>query len=228
MPNKKILVIEDDPTVAEAVVEKLRSSGFRTIERHTGRDGLAAFRDEEPDLVILDLMLPGMDGLDVFRALRKHSSVPVIMLTAKASESDRVAGIEMGADDYIVKPFYMRELVARVKMVLRRAKAGVEPVEEIIRVRGISIDRARRTVTAGDREVTLTPQEFALLECLARNHGRALTREVILQQAWGESEYIDPRTVDVHIRWLREKLEDDPSAPRHILTVRGVGYKMAE
>lgn len=223
-----MVIVEDDPGIAESVAYTLRQEGFRTVTAADGPTGLAEALAAHPDLVILDLMLPGMDGLDVFRALRKHSSVPVIMLTAKASESDRVAGIEMGADDYIVKPFYMRELVARVKMVLRRAKAGVEPVEEIIRVRGISIDRARRTVRAGDREVPLTPQEFALLECLARNHGRALTREVILQQAWGESEYIDPRTVDVHIRWLREKLEDDPSAPRHILTVRGVGYKMAE
>ncbi|MCE5217909.1 response regulator transcription factor [bacterium] len=223
-----VVIVEDDPGIAESVAYTLGQEGFRTISAADGPTGLAEALAGQPDLVILDLMLPGMDGLDVFRALRKHSTVPVIMLTAKASESDRVAGIEMGADDYIVKPFYMRELVARVKMVLRRAQAGAEPSEEVLRVRGISIDRARRTVTAGDREVTLTPQEFALLECLARNHGRALTREVILQQAWGESEYIDPRTVDVHIRWLREKLEDDPSAPQHILTVRGVGYKMAE
>jgi DNA-binding response OmpR family regulator len=224
----KVLIIEDDPGIAESVAYTLRQEGFEVAVATDGPTGLADAVATRPDLVILDLMLPGMDGLDVFRAIRKHSQIPVVMLTARDGEADRVAGIEMGAEDYIVKPFYMRELVARVKSVLRRAQAAAIDDSEVIRVHDLTVDRARREVTVGERKVQLTPQEFALLECLARNRGRALTREVILQQAWGESEYIDPRTVDVHIRWLREKIEDQPSAPTRILTVRGVGYKLAE
>ncbi len=224
----RILIVEDDVGIADSVAYTLRQEGFETIVAVDGPTGLAEAVATRPALVILDLMLPGMDGLDVFRALRRHSTVPVVMLTARAAESDRVAGIEIGADDYIIKPFYMRELVARVKMVLRRAQGPPEEDEELLRVRDIVVDRKRRIVTVGEREVTLTHQEFELLECLARNRGRALTREIILQQAWEESEYIDPRTVDVHVRWLRQKIEDQPGAPTHILTVRGVGYKLAE
>ena len=227
-PAAKIVVIEDDSGIADPLAYTLRQEGFETVVAHDGPTGLAEAIGAHPDLVILDLMLPGMDGLDVFRALRRHSSVPVIMLTAKAAETDRVAGIELGADDYIIKPFYMRELVARVKMVLRRAQSAAAADDDIIRARDIVVDRGRRIVTVGNDPIDLTPQEFALLECLARNRGRALTREIILQQAWGESEYIDHRTVDVHIRWLRRKIEEQPSAPTRILTVRGVGYKLAE
>ena len=224
----KILIVEDDPAIADSVAYTLRQEGFETVVTRDGPTGLAESLAGRPDLVILDLMLPGMDGLDVFRALRRHSAVPVVMLTAKAAESDRVAGIELGADDYIVKPFYMRELVARVRMVLRRDDGAVREEDEVLRVRDLVVDRAGRTVTVAGREVNLTPQEFALLECLARNRGRALTREVILEQAWGESEYIDPRTVDVHVRWLRQKIEEQPAEPRRLVTVRGVGYKLAE
>ena len=180
-----IVIIEDDPGIADSVAYTLKQEGFETQVAGDGPRGLADALALKPDLVILDLMLPGMDGLDVFRALRRHSAVPVVMLTAKAAESDRVAGIELGADDYIVKPFYMRELVARVKMVLRRADGAVGEADEVLRVHDIEVDRARRIVTVAGRNVDLTPQEFALLECLARNHGRALTREVILEQAWG-------------------------------------------
>jgi two-component system response regulator RegX3 len=224
----RLLIIEDDPGIAESVAYTFRQEGFEASVAMDGPTGLAEAVATRPDLVILDLMLPGMEGLDVFRALRKHSQVPVIMLTARDAESDRVTGIEMGAEDYIVKPFYMRELVARAKSVLRRAQAASADDDEVIRVHDLVVDRARREVTVDERPVQLTPQEFALLECLARNRGRALTRDVILQQAWGESEYIDPRTVDVHVRWLREKIEAEPSAPTRILTVRGVGYKLAE
>ena len=223
----KIVIVEDDPGIAESLAYTLQQEGLEVVVTMDGPTGLAESLAGRPDLVILDLMLPGMDGLDVFRALRRHSQVPVVMLTAKAAESDRVAGLELGADDYIIKPFYMRELVARVKMVLRRAQ-GVADELDVLRVRDLVVDRGARTVHVGERELQLTPQEFALLECLARNHGRALTRDVILQQAWGESEYIDPRTVDVHVRWVRQKIEDDPANPARIVTVRGVGYKLAE
>lgn len=224
----KVLIVEDERSIADSVAYTLKQEGFEVVVAYDGPNGLAEALATKPDIMILDLMLPGMDGLDVFRALRRHSSLPVIMLTAKASESDRVAGIELGADDYIVKPFYMRELVARVKMVLRRAQGSVVGDEEVLRVRDLVVDAARRVVTVGGDEVQLSPQEFALLHCLARNRGRALTRAVILQQAWGETEYIDEHTVDVHVRWLRQKIEKDPSNPTRILTVRGVGYRLAE
>jgi DNA-binding response OmpR family regulator len=224
----RVLVIEDDPGIADSVAYTLRQEGFDAAVARDGPAGLAEALKWRPDLVILDLMLPGMDGFDVFRALRKQLDCPVIMLTARVAETDRVAGIELGADDYVTKPFYMRELVARVKMVLRRAAGAAEEDEAALVVRDLRVDPARREVWVGDRQVELTPQEFELLACLARSPGRALTREVILQRAWGESEYIDPRTVDVHVRWLRQKIEDQPDAPTRILTVRGVGYKLAE
>ena len=226
--DSTILLVEDDQSIADSVAYSLRQEGFEVAAASDGPSGLAQAIDTKPDLVILDLMLPGLDGLDVFRALRKHSQVPVIMLTAKDAEADRVAGIELGADDYITKPFYMRELVARVKLVLRRAKAAGNDDQDVIKVRDVVVDRGRRLVTVAGNEVSLTPQEFALLECLARNGGRALTREIILEQAWDESEYIDVRTVDVHVRWLRQKIEEDSSDPRRIITVRGVGYKLAD
>lgn len=225
MPGK-ILIIEDDNGIAEPVAYTLRQEGFEAVVAGDGPSGLDAALTGTPDLVILDLLLPGMHGFDVFRALRRHSSVPVIMLTAKVGESDRVAGLELGADDYVTKPFYMRELLARVKLVLRRAE-GALTEEDVIRVGDLVVDRARHEVSVGGHPVALTPREFSLLECLARNRGRALTRDVLLEQAWGESEYIDPRTVDVHVRWLRRKIEDEPGAPKRILTVRGVGYRLA-
>lgn len=224
----RVLVIEDDPGIADSVAYTLRQEGFDVCVARDGPAGLAQALEWHPELVILDLMLPGMDGFDVFRALRRQHECPVIMLTARVSETDRVAGIELGADDYVTKPFYMRELVARVRMVLRRAAAAGDADEAALVVRDLRVDPARREVWVGDRQVTLTPQEFELLACLARSPGRALSREVILQRAWGESEYIDARTVDVHVRWLRQKLEDQPDVPTRILTVRGVGYKLAE
>lgn len=224
----RVLVIEDDPGIADSVAYTLRQEGFDTCVAREGPAGLAQALEWRPELVILDLMLPGMDGFDVFRALRKQLDCPVIMLTARVSETDRVAGIELGADDYVTKPFYMRELVARVRMVLRRAAPAGDHDEAPLVVHDLRVDPARREVWVGERQVTLTPQEFELLACLARSPGRALSREVILQRAWGESEYIDPRTVDVHVRWLRQKIEEQPDAPTRILTVRGVGYKLAE
>lgn len=223
-----VLVIEDDRDIADAVAYALRQEGLQAVTAHDGRAGLQRFSDGRPDLVILDLMLPGLDGLSVFRAIRQKAQTPVIMLTAKGSEADRVVGLELGADDYVTKPFSMRELVARVRSVLRRASGAGNQDKEVVRAADVVVDRARRRVTVADREVELTPREFALLECLVRNAGRALTRQVLLEQAWQESEYIDPRTVDVHVRWVRQKIEEDPSSPRRLITVRGVGYRFAE
>jgi len=223
-----ILVVEDDQDIADSVAYSLRREGYEVEVAYDGAAGVQSGIDLKPDLVILDLMLPGLSGFGVFRELRKRSATPVIMLTARVSESDRVAGLELGADDYITKPFSMRELIARVKTVLRRSEQSADLTEDILSVNGLIVDRGRRVVTVDGKEVALTPQEFLLLECLARHPGRALSREVLLQQAWSESEYIDPRTVDVHVRWVRGKIEDEPSRPTRILTVRRVGYKLAE
>ena len=227
MPND-ILIIEDDPDIADAVAYALQQEGLRATVARDGRAGLEQFAAIHPDLVILDLMLPGLDGFSVFRSIRRKAETPVIMLTAKAAEADRVAGLELGADDYVTKPFSMRELVARVRGVLRRALMPALPEEETLSAADVVIDRARRRVTVGGREVKLTLREFALLECLVRNAGRVLTRQLLLEQAWDESEYIDHRTVDVHVRWVRQKIEEDPSNPRRLLTVRGVGYRFVE
>lgn len=221
-----MLIIEDDKGIADSVAYTLRQEGFQVQVAADGPSGLEAFRSFRPDLVILDLMLPGLHGFEVFRAIRRHADTPVVMLTAKAEESDRVAGIELGADDYVVKPFSMRELIARVRMVLRRARAACEPDEEILQLGELVIDRARHVVTVRGEEVTLTPKEFALLDYLARNRGRALTRAIILENVWGGDQFIDEHTVDVHIRWLRQKIERHPSQPKLIQTVRGVGYRL--
>jgi len=224
----KILIIEDDRGIAEPVQYTLKSEGFDVTAAYDGPSGLEAFEETTPDLVILDLMLPGMHGFDVFRGIRRQRNVPIIMLTAKAEESDRVAGIELGADDYVVKPFSMRELVARVRMVLRRGGGEEDPLEDIVTLGDVLIDRPRHRVEVRGEEVALAPKEFALLECLARHRGRALTRSMLLEEVWGTDEYIDERTVDVHIRWLRQKIERDPGRPQLIQTVRSVGYKLGE
>lgn len=226
--SSDILIIEDDPDIAEAVAYALRQESLRPAVARDGRTGLQMFTASQPDLVILDLMLPGLDGFSVFRAIRHKAATPVIMLTAKVSEADRVAGLELGADDYVTKPFSMRELVARVRGVLRRASATPKQEDEVVSAGDVIVDCGRRRVTVAEREVDLAPREFSLLECLVRNAGRALTRQVLLEQAWGESEYIDHRTVDVHVRWVRQKIEEDPSNPRRLLTVRGVGYRFVE
>jgi two-component system response regulator RegX3 len=225
MPEK-ILVIEDDKSIADSVTYTLRQEGFEVEVAYDGVSGLDAFRNFRPDLVILDLLLPGLHGFDVFRAIRRQANTPVIMLTAKAEESDCVAGIELGADDYVVKPFSMRVLVARIRMVLRRARAAAELTDEVLDLGEVVIDRTRHIVTVRGEEVSLTAKEFALLEYLARNRGRVLTRAIILENVWGGSHFIDEHTVDVHIRWLRQKIEERPSEPKLILTVRGVGYKL--
>lgn len=227
---QRILIVEDETTLAEAVVYSLWQEGFSVSSANDGVAALKAFEEQHPDLVILDLMLPNINGWELFKAFRKQQpNVPVIMLTARADEADRVAGLEMGADDYVTKPFSMRELVARVRAVLRRMAAGLEmSASAVMEKSGIRLDAERHEVTVDQQSVTLSPKEFALLTYMMRHSGRVRTREEILQAVWGEENLLDERTVDVHIRWLRMKIEQDPAHPTVLLTVRGIGYKLVD
>ena len=225
----KILIVEDERPLAETIAFNLREEGFATVLATDGIAALDSFRRERPDLVILDLMLPGVDGLELCKIIRRESDCPIIMLTAKSREVDKVVGLEVGADDYITKPFGMLELVARVRAAIRRAEGKVSgPRQEVLEAEGILLDIERHKVTVGGQEVELRPREFDLLHFLMANRGRVMRREVLLDKVWGEDEFIDQGTLDVHIRRLREKVEDDPSKPKRILTVRGVGYKFAD
>ncbi|MEI6499459.1 MAG: response regulator transcription factor [Armatimonadota bacterium] len=227
--SERILIVEDELAVAEAVAYSLGQEGFEVFVATDGPSALQTFENSNPDLVVLDLMLPGTNGWDLFSAFRKQrSKVPVVMLTARADESDRVAGLEMGADDYVTKPFSMRELVARVRSVLRRATTDVESAPSVLQSGSLRLDADRHEAKLGDEALTLSPKEFALLEYLMRHCGRARSREDILQAVWGTGDYLDERTVDVHVRWLRMKIEAEPSQPRLLLTVRGIGYKFTD
>jgi DNA-binding response OmpR family regulator len=220
-----VLVIDDDPTLSEVVSRYLEREGFEVSQSMDGNAGLAAAIETLPDLVVLDLMLPGIDGFEVFRRLRAIAPIPVVMLTARGEEDDRVAGLELGADDYVAKPFSPRELTARVRAVLRRASGGVSPAEEsMLRAGPLEVDLLAHEVRRGGRPLTLTVKEFDLLAFLMRSPNRAFRREELLEAVWGYS-YGDTATVTVHVRRLREKVEDDPSAPRYLCTVRGVGYR---
>lgn len=227
-----ILVVEDEPALQAAIGYNLRREGHRVLAAADGPTALALMA-EGPDLVILDLMLPGLDGFEVCRRIRQQSSVPIIILTARTDEVDRVVGLELGADDYITKPFSMRELLARVKALLRRrdiilAELQARAAETERLVAGdLEVDLARHTVTRAGIPVNLTPKEFDLLAFLVKNRGRVFSAERLLEEVWGYANPVDPRTVAVHIRSLREKLEDDPSRPVLIETVRGVGYRFA-
>lgn len=223
----KILVVDDELPIAEAVAYNLRKEGHEPLIAGDAEQALALFAREKPALVILDVMLPSASGFEVCRRLRRSSPVPVIMLTARADETDRVVGLELGADDYVTKPFSMRELMARVKTVLRRASdaQGIPP-DQPVRAGPIVIDPDKHEVTVADAPVSLTRKEFDLLHFLAANPGRAFDRATLLDRVWGADAYVGERTVDVHVRWLREKIEEEPSKPKYILTVRGVGYKL--
>lgn len=224
----RILIVEDELAVSEGVTYALEQEGFEVVAAADGTQALNRFEQDSPDLVILDLMLPGINGWDLFNAFRRQRpGVPIIMLTARAEEPDRVAGLEMGADDYVTKPFSMRELVARVRTVLRRSHAPIESPPVVIKG-GVKLDAERHEVTVADRQVHLSPREFELLAYLMQRAGRVRSREDILHAVWGQEEYLDERTVDVHVRWLRTKIEEDPSNPQRLLTVRGVGYKFTE
>ena len=222
---KTVLVVEDEASLVSTLSYNFRKHGFRVLSANDGVDGLRQARAARPDVVVLDLMLPKMDGLEVCRRLRAESDVPILMLTARGEELDRVVGLELGADDYLTKPFGMRELMARVRALLRRS--GQQAPEEATRiiVGAIEIDLRGRSVTRDAREVALKPKEYDLLVYLARNAGQVFTRDQLLEKVWGYDFFGGSRTVDVHIRWLREKLEAEPARPRHLLTVRGVGYK---
>lgn len=227
MPARRILVVDDEANIRRIVASYLRVEGFEVIEAADGRAALSAFDRSSPDLVILDVMMPGGDGIDVLRELRRRSDVYVIMLTARAEETDRVIGLSVGADDYITKPFGAKELVARVKAVLRRQRGGPAPAgdEEVLRLDDVVIDVGRHEVTRDEQPVTLTALEFDLLHALAASPGRVFSRRQLLERVWGWDHVGDERLVDVHIRKLRRALGDDAAAPRFIATVRGVGYK---
>jgi len=227
--SARILLVDDEQAIQTLLSYPLRKDGYEVISATDGQEALLRFAEQRFDLVVLDLMLPGLDGIEVCRRLRAHSQVPIIMLTAKGDEIDKVVGLEVGADDYITKPFSMREFRSRVKAALRRSRMGGEaPDEESIESGDLTIDFGRRMVTLGEREIQVTYVEFEILGALARSPGRVLSRETLLEHVWGDSEYRDPRTVDVHIRHLREKLESDPKQPEFLFTVRGVGYRFKE
>jgi DNA-binding response OmpR family regulator len=223
-----ILVVEDEPSIAEVTRLYLQRAGYRVQVLGDGNAALEFLARETPDLVVLDLMLPGVDGLEITRWLRARSDIPIIMLTARREETDRVLGFEMGADDYVVKPFSPRELVSRVRAVLRRTQGTPSsPVQaqSVLEFEGLVIDPNTRQVRVRGEEVPLTAREFDLLHLFARHPRQVFSRDQLLDLVWGVNEYIDPSTVTVHVRRLREKIEPDPSQPRYILTVWGVGYK---
>jgi DNA-binding response OmpR family regulator len=231
VPNgsARILLVDDEQSIQTLLSYPLRKDGYHVTSALDGSEALRRFEEGRFDLVILDLMLPQMGGVEVCRQLRSRSQVPIIMLTAKGSETDKVAGLEVGADDYITKPFSMREFRSRVKAALRRSRMGGDTSEDgAIECGELTIDFDRRLVTLDEEEVKVTYVEFEILGALARSPGRVLTREILLEHVWGDSDYRDPRTVDVHIRHLREKLEKDPKEPDYLFTVRGVGYRFRE
>lgn len=224
---KSVLIVDDEVKIVQIARDYLEHAGFAVLTARDGKSALAAIRAEKPDLVLLDLGLPEMDGLDVTRTARKDSNVPIIMLTARSEEADKIVGLELGADDYIVKPFSPKELVARVRAVLRRWEAA-NLGAEVIRVADMTLDIPRMRVTVGARQVELTPTEFQLLAALAREPGRILTRAQLLDAVRGVAFESYERAIDVHIKNIRRKLEPDPHDPRYVLTVYGVGYKMTD
>ncbi|HEX6583729.1 MAG TPA: response regulator transcription factor [Thermoleophilaceae bacterium] len=226
----RILLVDDELSVQKLLAYPLRKEGYDVIPALDGREALERLRDDNFDLVVLDVMLPRMDGFDVCRAIRSRSTVPIIMLTAKIEETDKVLGLELGADDYITKPFSVREFRSRVKAVLRRA-ALAQPetqFEEPIDAGDLSIDFEKRSVVVRGEAVRLTYVEFEIIAALSRAPGRVFSRTMLLERVWGDASYRDPRTIDVHIRHLREKLEEEPKTPELILTVRGVGYRFRD
>jgi DNA-binding response OmpR family regulator len=221
----KILIIEDEATVRDTLALNLRAEDFEIVTAQDGEAGLQVAREEAPDLIILDLMLPKLDGLSLCRILRRSSDVPILMLTARGTEMDRIAGLETGADDYVVKPFSLGELVARVRALLRRARNDSPVASTQLQSGDLALDLLARRTTMSDVPLKLTQKEFELLAELMRNQHAVLSRDLLLTRVWGYDYVGDSHTVDVHIRWLREKIEADPSAPQRITTVRGVGYR---
>lgn len=224
----KVLVVEDEETLLNNLADKLRAEGFTVSVAQDGETGLEKIHADHPDLIVLDIMLPGLDGLSICRMVRHHTAtahIPIIMLTARGTEVDKIVGLESGADDYIVKPFGLGEFLARVRAVLRRAPGPLMLQQDEIISNDLRLNLTGRRVFKNEQEIKLSNKEFDLLAELMRNRSAVLSRDLILTKVWGYDYFVDKRTVDVHIRWLREKLEDDPSNPRRIVTVRGVGYR---
>jgi len=229
--SEKILIVEDDLTLQETLVYNLSHQGYTVITAADGNSAVEKARAEEPDLILLDIMLPGIDGFEVCRIVRKELITPILMLTARDDEIDRVVGLEVGADDYLTKPFSMRELIARVKALLRRsrliqeANSSKSTDKKKFTFENLSIDQVRREVKINDKILELKPKEYDLLIYFAENKGHVLSREQILEDVWGWDYFGDSRTVDVHVRWLREKIESNPANPQRIITVRSAGYR---
>ena len=230
MPDSStILLVDDEDAVQKLLAYPLERDGFRVVQARDGEEALARFSEERFDLVVLDLMLPKLDGLEVCKRLRAESEVPIIMLTARDDELDKVIGLELGADDYITKPFSIREFRSRVRALLRRASImRSNGQQDAISAHGLTIDAGRRSVEVEGRAIQLTYVEFELLRTLASHPGRVYSRRMLLEALWGGADYREPRTIDVHVRHLREKLEPDPAEPEYILTVRGVGYRFRD
>jgi two-component system OmpR family response regulator len=233
MSSNKVLVVEDDQTLLEVLKYNLIKEGYSTLTATDGVQALDAARSQRPDLVVLDVMLPKLDGFEVCRILRKEMTVPILMLTAKVGETDKVVGLELGADDYMTKPFSMREFLARIKAMLRRtemlkseAAVASESAPSVIKAGDLEIDLVKHKVSRAGATIDLSPKEFDLLAFLVRNREQVFSRDQLLEKIWGYDYAGDTRTVDVHIRWLRQKIETDPAHPEYILTVRGVGYKL--
>ena len=225
----KVLVVEDEESFRDALGFMLRKEGFEVLAVDNGPAALDAFSKQDQDLILLDLMLPGLNGTEVCRIIRQTSSVPIIMLTAKDSEIDKVVGLELGADDYVTKPFSSRELVARIRAVLRRGSDVAEAADGTVLEAGpVRMDVERHAVTIDGDRISLPLKEFDLLEFLLRNAGRVLTREQLIDRVWGSNYVGDTKTLDVHVKRLRTKIEPDPSAPEHVVTVRGLGYKFED
>jgi DNA-binding response OmpR family regulator len=233
--TEKILVVDDEVSLQETLAYNLKKQGYEVQTTGDGAEVLDLARETKPDLIILDVMLPGLDGFEICRILRREMSTPVLMLTARDDEIDRVVGLEVGADDYMAKPFSMRELIARVKAMLRRVRMirdevdqnnnDAKPKAEILEFGNLRIDMTRREITVDGEVVAFKPKEYELLTFFAQHQGQVLSREFILERVWGWDFIGDSRTVDVHVRWLREKIEEAPANPRRIITVRGAGYR---
>lgn len=226
--GSKILIVEDDQVLLDVLKYNITKEGYNVVAATDGIQALEVARGSKPDLILLDIMLPKMSGFDVCRILRKETTTPILMLTAKDEEVDKIVGLEIGADDYMTKPFSMRELLARIRAMLRRAEMiKPKPVEEaVLRISDLEVDLARHQATLSGTKLDLTPKEFDLLVFLARNRGLVFSREQLLERVWGYDYAGDTRTVDVHIRWLREKIEVNPAKPKRLVTIRGVGYKL--
>ena len=231
MAENRILVVEDDPTILNVLEYNLSKEGYSVITALDGVQALEQARKHKPDFIVLDIMLPKMSGFEVCRILRQEMTVPILMLTAKDDEVDKVVGLDLGADDYMTKPFKMRELLARIRAVLRRTDSVEKVADEpgtIIRVHGLEIDSSRHRVELNGKVLDLTPKEFDLLTFLAKNKGIVFNRDQLLEKVWGYDYPGDTRTVDVHIRWLREKVEDSAENPKRVVTIRGVGYRLED